>query len=175
MLGLERDKVVLVPYQSVWAQRFEREKVRLEEVIGEHILDIQHIGSTAVPGLSAKPILDIGVAVENFEKASALVSPIEKLGYTYRGENGIPRRHYFVKGPPNKKTCHLHMFEEVDEEWATHLLFRDYLRTHPKVAAAYQQLKEDLAAKYPNDREAYTDGKHKFIQKALGKARDRTP
>ena len=175
MLGLERNKVVLSPYQMIWPKLFEEEKRRLEAVIGEGILDIQHIGSTAVPGLSAKPILDIGVAVKSFGEAFALVSPIEELGYIYRGENGIPRRHYFVKGPPDKRTCHLHMFEEVDEEWATHLLFRDYLRTHPEVAAAYQQLKEDLAAKYPNDREAYTDGKHSFIQEVLGEALNRTP
>ena len=174
MLGLERDKVVLVPYQTIWTKLFEEEKGRLEEVIGNKILDIQHIGSTAVPGLSAKPILDIGVAVRSFEAAFALVYSIEELGYTYRGENGIPRRHYFVKGSPDKRTCHLHMFEKTNEEWTTHLLFRDYLRAHPEVTAAYQQLKEDLAAKCPNDREAYTDGKHEFIQAVLRKARNRT-
>lgn len=171
MLGLERDKVKLSPYQSVWTQLYEEEKRRLEEVIGEGIVDIQHIGSTAVLGLKAKPILDIGIAVKNFEEAFALVSPTESLGYTYRGENGIPRRHYFVKGPPNKRTHHIHMFEEVDEEWAKHLLFRDYLWTHPETLTAYQALKEDLAKRYPRDREAYTDGKHTFIQKVLMEAR----
>ena len=170
VLGLERDKVKLSPYRTAWARLFGEEKKRLQEVIGEGILDIQHIGSTAVPNLKAKPILDIGVAVENFEEAFALVSPLEKLGYTYRGENGIPRRHYFVKGPPDKRTHHIHMFEEVNEEWAKHLLFRDYLRTHPETAAAYGTLKEDLAKRYPRDREAYTDGKHEFIQEVLNEA-----
>ncbi len=170
VLGLEHDKVKLSPYQEEWAKLFEEEKKRLEEVIGENVLDIQHIGSTAVPSLKAKPILDIGVAVENFEKAFALVAPTESLGYTYRGENGIPRRHYFVKGPPDKRTHHIHMFEEVNEAWAKHLLFRDYLRTHPETAAAYGTLKEDLAKRYPRDREAYTDDKHEFIQEVLNEA-----
>ena len=174
MLGLGNDKVSLSPYQNAWSKLFKEEKKRLEEVIGNDVLDIQHIGSTAVPGLSAKPILDIGVAVKSFEAAFALVSSIEELGYTYRGENGIPRRHYFVKGSPDKRTHHLHMFEKTNEEWTTHLLFRDYLRAHPEVAAAYQQLKEDLAAKHPNDRKAYTDGKHEFIQAVLRETLNRT-
>ena len=171
MLGLEHDKVKLSPYQDTWAKLFKEEKWRLEEAIGEGILDVQHIGSTAVPGLTAKPILDIGVAVKNFEEAFALISPIEALGYTYRGENGIARRHYFVKGPADKRTHHIHMFEESNEEWTTHLLFRDYLRTHPETVAAYQTLKEDLAKRYPKDRNAYTDGKHEFIQRVLQEAR----
>ncbi len=173
MLGLERDKVRLSPYQTAWVKLFKEEKKRLEAVISEGVLDIQHIGSTAVPNLKAKPILDIGVAVKNFEEAFALVSPIESLGYTYRGENGIPRRHYFVKGPADNRTHHIHMFEEVNEEWTTHLLFRDYLRTHPETVTAYQTLKEDLAKRYPRDREAYTDGKHEFIQEVLKEARAR--
>ena len=170
MLGLGNDEVSLSPYQEVWARLFEEEKKRLE-VIGAGVLDVQHIGSTAVPGIKAKPILDIGVAVANFEEAFTLVPPIERLGYTYRGENGIPRRHYFVKGPPNKRTHHIHMFEEANEEWAKHLLFRDYLRMHPETVTAYQALKEDLAKRYPRDREAYTNGKHEFIQKVLEEAR----
>ena len=171
VLGLERDKVKLSPYQTMWAQLFEEEKQRLEEVIGENVLDIQHIGSTAVPGLKAKPILDLGIAVENFEEAFALISPVEQLGYTFRGENGIPRRHYFAKGPPDKRTHHIHMFEEINAEWGAHLLFRDYLRTHPESVTAYQTLKEDLAERYPQNREAYTDGKHEFIQRLLREAR----
>ncbi len=171
MLGLGNDKVKLSPYQTIWAQLYEEEKKRLEKVIGRGVLDIQHIGSTAVPNLKAKPILDIGIAVKNFEEAFALIFPIEKLGYTYRGENGIPRRHYFVKGPPEKRTHHIHMFEEVNEEWGAHLLFRNYLRTHPQTVITYQTLKEDLAKRYPDNREAYTDAKHTFIQRVLREAR----
>ena len=170
VLGLERDKVSLSPHQEVWARLFEEEKRRLEGV-GEGVLDIQHVGSTAVPGLKAKPILDIAVAVENFEEAFVLVPATERLGYTYRGENGIARRHYFVKGPPNGRTHHIHMFEEDNEEWTKHLLFRDYLRTHPETVSAYQALKEDLARRYSEDREAYTDGKHEFIQEVLKETR----
>ena len=171
MLGLERDKVILSPHRNAWARLFEEEKGRLNKAIGTGVLDIQHVGSTSVPGLKAKPILDIGVAVENFEEAFTLVSHVEGLGYTYRGERGVARRHLFVKGPPENRTHHLHMLEAMSGDWRTLLRFRDQLRIHPATAAAYQTLKEDLATKFGTNRKAYTDGKHDFIQKALREAR----
>ena len=116
MLGLERDKVVLTPYQDAWVHLFNEEKRRLE-VIGRGVLEVQHAGSTSILGMKAKPVLDIGVAVESFEEASALVPLVEELGYTYRGEHGIPRRHYFVKGSPENRTHHIHMLEGRSEDW----------------------------------------------------------
>lgn len=171
MLGLERGVVRLAPHQAVWSVLFEEEKGRLEKALGSAVLDVQHIGSTSIPGIKAKPILDVGVAVRNFEEAFVLIPKVERLGYLYRGENGIPRRHYFVKGTPERRTHHLHMVELDSEEWTKNLLFRDYLRRHPEAARAYQALKEALATQYPRDREAYTDGKHAFVQEVLQKAR----
>lgn len=167
-LGLENDTVRLTPYQPDWERAFLGERAWLHETLGNALLEVQHIGSTAVPGLSAKPILDIGVAVQDFNEAFAIVGPLEALGYTYRGEYGIARRHYFVKGKP--KTHHLHVLEHSSLEWRNHLRFRDYLRRHPNTAAEYAALKQRLAERFPRDREAYTDGKHAFIRAILNRA-----
>ena len=168
-LGLGRYTVRLEPHNEVWTELFEAERLRLKTVLGDDAV-IEHIGSTAVPGLQAKPILDIGVGVEDFDAAFTFVEPLEALGYTFRGEQGIPRRHYFVKGPDDNRTHHLHMLERTNTEWRTLILFKDYLRAHPKVAAEYQRLKLGLAEQFPRDREAYTDGKHTFVQDILSRA-----
>mgnify|MGYP001095876825 CR=1 FL=1 len=109
MIGLEERTVKLAPYATEWKRLFEKEKALLQAAIGNHVLDIQHVGSTAIPGMIAKPLIDIGVAVESFEEATVCIQPVERLGYEYRGEYGIPRRHFFVKGDP--RTHHIHMNE----------------------------------------------------------------
>jgi len=169
-LGLENNTVRLTDYQPDWEAAFSEEQARLREVLGDTVLGVEHIGSTAVPGLSAKPILDIGVAVRDFGETFATVRPLERLGYIFRGEKGIPLRHYFVKGPPERRTHHLHMLEESSLEWRNLLRFRDHLRTHPEAAAAYEALKLELAGQFPKDREAYTGGKHDFIRATLNRA-----
>ncbi len=169
MIGLERGVVKLAPYTAEWKQLFEEEKARLQAAIGPYVLDIQHVGSTSIPGMVAKPILDIGVAVTSFEGARVCVGPIEQLGYEYRGEHGIPRRHFFAKGNP--RTHHLHMNEIGGREWENQVLFRDYLIQHPGLAREYATLKEELAQRYPADREAYLSGKEPFIERVLQMAR----
>ena len=100
-LGLKRGELRLAPYRDEWPLLFESEKKIIEAAVGYHISDIQHVGSTAIVGMPAKPILDIAIAVENFEKARVCIDPLVGFGYTFRGENGIPRRHYFTKGRSN--------------------------------------------------------------------------
>lgn len=173
MIGLERDTVRLAPYEPEWARLYEVERARLQAAVGEHVLDIQHVGSTAIPGIVAKPILDIAVAVASFETAYVCVAPIEALGYAYYGENGIPRRHYFVRRDPetSQTLIHLHVNELDGPDWENQILFRDYLIAHPEAAAQYSALKRDLAAQYPHDREAYTEAKAPFIEHVLRLAR----
>ena len=161
--------VRLVPYATEWVQQFELEKSALRQVLAAHILEIQHVGSTAIPGMLAKPIIDIAIAVTDFEQARVCISLMEGLGYEYRGEQGIPRRHMFAKGNP--RTFHVHMLEIESLEWQNHLLFRDYLCQHLDAAKEYAQLKLQLATQYPQDRVAYTDGKAPFIQRVLQLAR----
>lgn len=165
MLGLPKGVVELCPYTSEWQGLFEEEQKLLRDCVGNYVLDIQHIGSTSIPGMIAKPILDIGIAVSNFEEARVCIAPIEQLGYEYRGENGIPRRHYFVKGTP--RTHHIHMLEIGSAEWRIHLFFRDYLRQNPEVAAEYADIKKRLAYQFENERKAYTDGKAAFVQRVI--------
>ena len=169
MIGLPRGTVKLIPYTSEWARLFEEEKARLEAAIGDEVLDIQHVGSTSIPGMIAKPILDIGIAVKDYEEARVCIRPIEQLGYEYRGEHGIPRRHFFVKG--ESRTHHIHMNERCSRAWENQVLFRDYLIRYPEQAQEYAALKSELAKRHPKDREAYTKGKASFIEGVLERAR----
>ena len=170
MLGLEKGQVRLVPYAPEWSVCFEREKASLQKVLGSKVLDIQHVGSTSIPGMLAKPIIDIAIAVVDFEEAKACIPLVESLGYEYKGEFGIPRRHYFVKGDP--RLFHIHMSELASIEWQNTLLFRNYLRQHMEFAEEYMQLKQQLALQYPQDREAYLNGKTAFVEQVLQLARD---
>jgi len=163
MLGLSQNRLTLVPYHKEWPQVYEQDAQQIREALGEHILDIQHIGSTSIPGMIAKPILDIGIAVESFERAAVCIAPLEKLGYEYRGEHGIPRRHYFVRGNP--RTHHIHMLEVTSDNWARHLRFRDRLRADPVLAEEYASLKLELSRKYSDNRLAYQDAKSSFIRR----------
>jgi GrpB-like predicted nucleotidyltransferase (UPF0157 family) len=164
-IGLPDNLVAIHPYSEEWPRLFEEERQRLRAAIGDYVLDIQHIGSTSVPGLDAKPIIDIGVAVANFEEAIVCVEPLEQLGYVYHGENGIPRRHFFTKGAP--RTHNLHMNELGNHDWTITTRFRDYLHGHPDAARAYADLKRELAIRHQHDREAYQDGKSQLIQQIL--------
>jgi len=170
MIGLERGMVRLVPYTPEWMRLFELEKASLQNVVGRYILDVQHIGSTSIPGMPSKPIIDIAIAVADFEGARVCLPLLEGLGYEYKGEFGIPHRHYFVKGDP--RTFHIHMSEITSLEWQNSLLFRDYLRLHADMATEYAELKAQLALKYPQDRSAYLDGKASFVQRVLQTARE---
>jgi len=170
MIGLERGIVKVCPYTVEWKRLFEEEKNRLQAVIGEYVLDIQHVGSTSIPGMAAKPIIDIGIAVRNFKEAAVCIEPIEQLGYEYRGENGIPRRHFFVKRDP-RTTHHVHVNEVDGRDWENQVFFRDYLIQHPGMAQEYAELKLELAQQFPLDRLAYLDGKAEFIERVLRLAR----
>ncbi|MCM3902740.1 MAG: GrpB family protein [Pyrinomonadaceae bacterium] len=165
MLGLRKGTVRLMPHVEVWHQLFAQEEARLRDAIGEQVVAIEHVGSTAICGLSAKPVIDIAVAVREISDAEKCVMPLENIGYEYRGEYGIPGRHYFIKGEP--RTHHVHMVELSGNFWRTHLLFRDYLRRCPEVAKEYENLKKELAQKHAEDREAYTEGKAAFIGSVL--------
>ena len=164
-LGLKKGELRLSPYRDEWPLLFESEKKIIEAAVGYHISDIQHVGSTAIVGMPAKPILDIAITVEDFEKARVCIDPLVALGYTFRGENGIPRRHYFTKGDPT--THHIHMVEESSVEWTKLIRFRDLLRADPKTAEDYRKLKLDLWERLPGNRKAYQASKAAFIGTVL--------
>ncbi len=164
--------VVVVDYDSSWPARYERERASIVEALGdvmEGVAAIEHVGSTAVPGLAAKPIIDIMVGVRELPVGERCVQPLEALEYEYRGDAGIPGRYYFRKGNP--RSHHLHMVQHGTEFWQRHLLFRDLLRERPAVAQEYAALKKELAAQYRTDRLAYTEAKTPFIDAALARER----
>jgi len=169
MLGLEKGFVKIIPHTERWHQLFAEEEARLREAIGEFVVAVEHIGSTSVCGIAAKPILDIAAAVIDKANGEKCVAPLENIGYEYRGELGIAGRFYFVKGAP--RTHHLHMLLSDSAEWRNHLAFRDYLRQNPSAAVEYDKLKKELAQKYRNDRDSYLDGKADFVEKILKIAR----
>ena len=160
--------VRVVEYDARWPSLYEEERARILDALGDAVLDIQHIGSTAVPGLGAKPVIDIMVGVADLAAGEKCIHPLEDLGYEHRGEAGIPGRLYFRKGA--SRTHHLHMVKRGGAFWETHTRFRDYLRSHPDEASRYYKLKKQLAARFGADREAYTEGKAPFIESVLARA-----
>lgn len=165
-IGLKEGIVRLEKYSPEWKALYKKEEKLLKDSVGEYIIDIQHIGSTSIPDMIAKPIIDISIAITNFEEGKRLIEPIQNLGYLYKGENGIPRRHYFVKGDPT--THHLHIVEIGSKEWKKNITFRDALRKDENLAKEYAELKLSLAEKFKYDRVAYTDGKTGFVNYVLG-------
>lgn len=173
-----REDVYIVPYNPVWPRLFEEEKKHLFRCIpNEFIGRIEHFGSTSVPGLAAKPVVDMLVEVTCLEKARLFIAPIlEDQGYDYfwrptRGDDGGPFYAWFIKRDRSgKRTHHIHMVEKDFEHWEG-LLFRDYLIEHPDVAKEYEMLKYRLAAEYPNDREAYTNAKGDLISRVTAAAK----
>lgn len=169
--GRGPDVISVEPYELEWPARFEAEAARIRAATGDELLGIEHIGSTSVPGLPAKPIIDIMGLVPSFEKGRHLVVPIRRLGYLYFGENDIRGRHYFdLEDASGRDVIHLHLLAESSAEARNHILFRDYLRTHSDARDAYTALKHELIAKYANDRRTYTDAKADFIQEILAAA-----
>jgi len=165
------DEIELVPPNPDWPERFAEEAARLRAILpAELLIDLEHIGSTAVPGLPAKPVIDLLAIVRDLDAAKArLVAPLEAAGYAYRDRGPDTDRLFFVKGlPPSAphRTHHLHIMEEGPGA-LKHLAFRDYLRDHPGEAGRYAELKRDLASRFRDDREAYTEGKGDFIEEVL--------
>jgi GrpB-like predicted nucleotidyltransferase (UPF0157 family) len=161
--GLRSDELQLVRVSPEWATRFSSESGRLSAALGSAALDIQHVGSTAIPGISAKPILDIAIAIRSYEGGHALVPRLEALGYRYRGENGIPRRHYFVLGAP-RRTHHVHVLEHDSAQWRRHLTFRDWLLGSPAEADRYSAFKARCMAQASGCRAEYQRLKASFIE-----------
>jgi GrpB-like predicted nucleotidyltransferase (UPF0157 family) len=168
-LGLVTGTVSILPYDPRWPELFEEAAAELRAVTGSALLDVQHVGSTSVPGLAAKPVLDILAAVSDFEAALELVPAIESLGYQFRPDEEIPDRHYFRRRVGVIRTHHLSLAEPASRYHRVTIAFRDALRADPDLARQYQALKLELAARYPSKRDAYTGGKTGFVQRVLSR------
>jgi GrpB-like predicted nucleotidyltransferase (UPF0157 family) len=167
------DEVEIVNYDPRWPILFDEEASRLRATLDPSlIVGLEHFGSTAIPGLSAKPIIDILIAVRSLADAQAsFVKPLRNLDYVYWAENPRKDRLFFVKGMPpfgSRRSHHVHVTEPHGELWQR-LAFRDYLRAHPEEAAIYEQLKRRLATEHKRDREAYTDAKSAYVESVMRK------
>jgi GrpB-like predicted nucleotidyltransferase (UPF0157 family) len=163
--------VEVVPYDPDWPRQYERERDRIAAALGEDAVVIEHVGGAAVPSLPAKPVIDIMVGVPDIERAGQAVAGLINLGYQYvpELESQLPERRYFRLGTP--ETHHVHMVALSSDFWEEHLLFRDYLRTHPQAAEEYGKLKRGLAGRFRFDRDAYRAGKVPFIETVVDAAR----
>jgi Ser/Thr protein kinase RdoA (MazF antagonist)/GrpB-like predicted nucleotidyltransferase (UPF0157 family) len=172
---LSSDSIEVVSYNEKWPELAAREIASLSEQIkntlGDRLFEIHHIGSTAVPGLRSKPILDLLVAVDSPKDADLLIKPIEKFGYSFWRDNPNKWHYFFVKGLPlaggSGRTHHIHLVENNHDFFRKKILFRDYLRSKPEAAREYEVLKDQLSLKFPDDREAYTEGKTEFVNSIL--------
>lgn len=158
--------VVIVPYDPIWPDVFVQIRDQVAAALGAIALEIEHIGSTSVPGLAAKPIIDIDVVIPTESAISLVISKLSQLGYSYEGEKGIEGRHAFAQ-PSRLPTHHLYVCAVGNPELGRHIAFRDYLRADPGAARTYGLLKQRLSDRFGSDREGYTNAKTAFITDAL--------
>ena len=177
LLGTDGGHVEIVDYRPEWTEIFERERTAILERCRPWVMDVHHVGSTSVPGLAAKPILEIMPVVASSKDGENAVEPMTALGYRYRGENELPGRFYFDKIVEGRTVVHCHMYPQDHSDVRKLAAFRDRLRTHEETPYEYERLKRKLASKHRDDREAYTDGKGEFIRQttatALADSQDR--
>ena len=174
------DTIYLADSDPRWPQLFEEERARLQAAIGEWAADIQHVGSTSIPGIAAKPIIDVAVHLRSLVDALYCITPLMELGYECLGEFGIPGRIYFrrrtdapLRGQSHDgvgRTHQIHMYELTNEQYEKQIVFRDYLRSHQDARDAYEALKRELAARHARDVEAYALAKSEFVLDILRRA-----
>jgi GrpB-like predicted nucleotidyltransferase (UPF0157 family) len=167
----------VVPYDPEWVGEFEREAAAIRSTLGDLVVRIEHVGSTAVPGLRAKAIIDIQVSLGDIRDRESFVRPLERLGYLFAPDPDSPEYHFFGKPRERPRRYHVHVCESGSEEERRHLAVRDFLRSHPDETARYADFKQDLAGRCHQDRLAYIEGKEPFMrdleQRAIAWSRTR--
>jgi GrpB-like predicted nucleotidyltransferase (UPF0157 family) len=173
-IGLERHVVQLSAPDPAWRAAFESERDDLARLLAGLVVDVQHVGSTAIPDLCAKPVIDVLVGLTSFTDVDEAVRLLVQSGYHDRGraEGG---RHHVAKGPPERRTHYVHVVGHGSDEWEDKVLFRDYLLRHPERVTAYEVLKRGLAQRHVVDRPSYTTAKHAFVIETVALARAENP
>ena len=167
------EPIVVVPYEASWKLRFEELSAQLSEALGPNVRRIEHVGSTAIPGLQAKPIVDVDLVISDSTDIEQVKRLLSDLGYRHVGNQGVPGREAFehLRQAARDQDHHLYVCRESADELHRHITFRDYLLDHPDVANEYGQLKSQLASEFRDDREAYTQEKSQFVNWVLAQAR----
>ncbi len=164
--------IIVVPYDPAWVDQFEEAAAQLRTLFGDLLVDLHHIGSTSIPGIYAKPIIDMMPLVRDIDAVDALNPAMIALGFEPRGEYGLAGRRYFVKGGDEARTHNVHTFAIDNPGAMRHVIFRDYMRAHPDRAQAYSQIKRAGAELHPDNIEHYNDYKDAFVKEAERKALD---
>lgn len=158
--------IIVLPYDDAWQRNFSEIKSELDKALGTLALSIEHVGSTSVPGLSAKPIIDIDVVIKDYSVFDAVVCALGKIGYVHEGNLGIEGREAFgYEGKGHLMPHHLYVCAQDSRELKRHLSFRDYLRSHPEAVREYSHVKEEAAGLYPHDIDKYLEHKSPFIER----------
>ena len=164
---IDKPNIVVKGYDPAWPRLFEKLRGRVLDALGEElVVTVEHVGSTAVPGLAAKPVVDIDAVVSSTEDVPLAIERLERAGYRHEGDLGIPGREAF-EPPVGVPWHHLYVLPAGGEELRRHLAFRDHLRAHPREAAAYADLKREAARRVGGDRRSYTDAKKEFVERAV--------
>lgn len=165
-------EIIIEPYNLNWHTEFLNEKEKFIALLEKDILKIEHIGSTSVEGLDAKPLIDMMIGVKDLKVVDHWIEPMQTIGYEYVFHKHFPQRRFFRKGKWRAGTHHLHVYTYGGEEWKNNLLFRDFMRNHEWARMEYQRLKQELAMKYPFDRVSYTNEKSPYIEKIISLAEE---
>ena len=162
---MQTKKVIVLPYDKTWKSAFEEIKKELERAIGDLIIGIEHVGSTSVEGMSAKPCIDIDVIIEDYEVFDSVVSRLENIGYLHQGNLGIKDREAFkYSNKPHLQTHHLYVCPQQSKELHRHITFRDFLRSNPEAVKKYSFIKETAAQLFPDDIDKYIAYKSPCIE-----------
>lgn len=171
VIGLKRGIVKLIAHNPKWRLSFEKEAKKLRKVFGQDCIDIQHVGSTAIRGILAKPIIDIALIVLSLKRAKRYTRKLKEIGYNLKENDKKTERLFFTKGPEKKRTHYLHIGQIGSGYAEDMILFRDYLCSHKDAAKRYSELKKRLADQYQDAREIYTEKKRKLIEEVIEKSK----
>ncbi|NSW92257.1 MAG: GrpB family protein [Firmicutes bacterium] len=173
MLGLPYNILKLVSYDAEWVKEYNEEAERIKAAINDASATICHIGSTAVPGMVSKPIIDIMLGVDDMEKSDYYINNLEQIGYNCLGECGRIGRIFFVKGGIENCTHHLHLVEKNSEYWIDNIMFRDYLIRDNKAASEYAGIKVELEKRFRTDRDMYRLFKSEYVEKVIKQLKEK--
>ncbi len=166
-VGLARGHVAVAQHDRRWSEAFVAVAGSVADALGAHARAIEHIGSTAVPGLAAKPVVDVAVAVSDDFDLSSCIAALTPAGFAFRGDQADEGGWLFVLGPPTRRLAHVHVVAFRGRQWTDYVAFREQLRENPRTRQEYDDLKRVLAADHPRDRDAYSAAKNDFIQQVL--------
>ena len=171
-MALKRGIVELSDYDNNWKKEYLKEEKLLKKVLGKRILHIEHVGSTSIEGLKAKPVIDILIAIKSLKDIDEIEALLKDYDYSNRGPQGVEDRFFFAKGPEDARTHYIHFTELNSNTYYNLVYFKRYLLEHPKYIKKYCDLKQELAKKYADERPKYTAGKNDFIQSVITLAKE---